>query len=137
MLPPLFSGMLSPDLPDFETRMNQLINDIYGITKRPPLGPPPEVVTQSVETETDYSAAASTVAKLFVQTTKYAIFRDPQLRVSQIVEMTSLSQPDVEDALFELSEFVEVSHDRALVKELESSITEALLRPLNTWGEEL
>ena len=117
MLPPLLSGMLSPSLSDFETGMKQLINDIYGVTKKPPLGPPPDVVTQSVETETGYSAAAFTVAKLFVQTTKYAIFGDPQLRVSQIVEMTSLSQPDVEDALYELSEFVEVSHDRVLVKD--------------------
>ena len=117
MLPPLLSGMLSPDLSDFETGMKQLINDIYGVTKKPPLGPPPEVVTQSVETETGYSAAVSTVAKLFVRTTKYAIFGDPQLRVSQIAEMTSLTQQDVEDALYELSGFVKVSHDRVLAKD--------------------
>ncbi len=116
-LPPLLSGMLSPDLSDFERGMNQLINDIYGVAKRPPLGPPPEVVTQSAETETGYSAAASTVAKLFVLTTKNAIIGDPQLRMSQIAEATSLTQQDVEDTLYELSGFVEVSHDRVLVKD--------------------
>ena len=116
-LPPLLSGTLSPDLSDFEAGMKKLINDIHGVALSPPLGAPPEAVAQSVETETGYSMATSTVAKLFVETTEHATFGEPQLTMSEIAEKTELSEEDVEDALYELCEMVKVSHDRVLVKD--------------------
>lgn len=116
-LPPLLSGMLSPDLSDFTADMKQLINDIYGVGRKPPLGPPPEAVAQSAKTETGCSVAASTVAKLFVETTRNALCGDPQLTVSKIAEKTELSEEDVEDALDELGGMVEVGRYRVLVKD--------------------
>ena len=114
-LPPLLSGMFSPDLSNFGVGMKQLINDIYGVVLRPPVGPPPEGVAQSAETETGYSVAASTVAKLFVETTRNALFGDPTLTVSKIAEKTELSEEDVNDTLYELGGMVKVSHDRVFV----------------------
>lgn len=102
-LPPLFSGMLSPDLlSDFEGGMKKLVNDIHGVVLKPPLGAPPEAVARREETNTGCSPAATTVAKLFVENTEHALFADPQTTVSEIAEQTNLPEEDVDDALHEL-----------------------------------
>ena len=102
-LPPLISGILSPDLSsDFDGEMTQLVNDIHGVVLKPPLGAPPEAVKQYEETNTGCSPAATTVAKLFVENTEHALFADPQTTVSEIAEQTNLPEEDVDDALHEL-----------------------------------
>jgi len=116
-LPPLVSGMLSPDLSDFDGGMKQLVNDIHGVVRKPPLGAPPEAVAQAEETETGHSPAATTVAKLFVESTEHAMFADPQMTVDEIADKTGLSRDDAEDALFELSGLVKVSLDHVLVQD--------------------
>lgn len=116
-LPPLLSGMLSPDLSDFDEGIKQLINDIHGVVRKPPLGAPPEAVAEVVQTETGYSAAASKVAKLFVDKTEHALFADPQMMVTEIAATTGLSEDDVEDALYELGSLVKVSHGNVLVND--------------------
>lgn len=116
-LPPLLSGMLSPDLSDFDGGMKQLVNDIHGVVRKPPLGAPPEAVAQAEETETGHSPAATTVAKLFVESTEHAMFADPQMTVDEIADKTGLSRDDAEDALFELSGLVKVSLDHVLVQD--------------------
>ena len=131
-LPPLLSGIFSPDLSDFEAGLKQLINDIHGVALSPPLGAPPETVAQSVETKTGYSVAASTVAKLFVETTEHATFGDPQLTISEIMGKTELSEEDVEDALYELCEMVKVSHDRVLVKDELFATFDKFWKPWNS-----
>jgi len=44
-LPPLLKGMISPSLDDFEPAMRQLIDDIHGISRKPPLGAAPPAAT--------------------------------------------------------------------------------------------
>jgi TIR domain len=44
-LPPLLRGMLSPSIDDFDADMRQLVNDIHGISRKPPLGSAPAAKT--------------------------------------------------------------------------------------------
>lgn len=113
-LPPLLSGMLSPAIDDFDFDVRQLVNDIHGVSRKPPLGEAP--VPVSIQATTGYSAAANAVAKAFVEGTETATFGDPQLSVSDLAERTALSEDDVRDALHELGHLVDASFDRALVQ---------------------
>lgn len=101
-LPPLLAGMLSPSLDDFDADIRQLISDIHGLTRKPPLGTAP---VKPLAVPTGYSSAATTVAKLFVETSRTALFADPQLTVEAVSEQTGLSEEDVRDALHELQSF--------------------------------
>lgn len=101
-LPPLLSGMLSPSLDNFNDDIRQVVSDIHGLTRRPPLGAAP---VKPLAVSTGYSSAATAVAKLFVETSKTALFADPQLTVEEISEQTRLSEDDVRDALHELQSF--------------------------------
>lgn len=103
-LPPLLSGMLSPTLDDFESGMLQLVHDIHGISKKPALGPAPQITTLP---ESGYSAAATAVAKFFVEETEHALHFDPRVTASQLAERVGLSVEDTEDALHELGELVD------------------------------
>lgn len=129
-LPPLLSGMHAPEITADED-ITQLVNDIHGISRKPPLGPAPDAVTQAVDKKTGYSPAATAVAKLFVESTKYGRFADPQLSVEKIAEATGLSVPDVKDGLFELSEFFKDAHGDALVKSSLFSTFDKYWKPWN------
>jgi hypothetical protein len=116
-LPPLLSGMLSPEIKDFEADLLQLVNDIYGVTRKPAIGEPPPAVVSASRQETGYSAAASAIARIFVEGSPNALFGDLQLTIDDLQTRTGLSEEDVEDALYELSDFVNVKFSRALAKE--------------------
>jgi len=113
-LPPLLSGMLSPSIDDFDADMRQLVNDIHGISRRPPLGPTPASLAGSKIIR--YSPAANVVAKQFVEASENALFGDPQISVGELVIRTELSEDDVRDALHELRDLFTVSQDWALPK---------------------
>ena len=115
-LPPLLRGSLSPALDDFDTDVRQLVNDIHGLTRKPPLGPAPAAAAAAAP-RTGYSAAASTLAEVFVRESANALFGDPQLTVDDLAERTGLSLEDVRDALHELSTLLTVSFDRTLPKD--------------------
>jgi hypothetical protein len=104
-LPPLLRGMLSPGLENLESDLKQLIADIHGVSRKPPLGPPPPSVNREINS--GFSAAATAVARLFVERTENAASWDPQVSTQEIAEETSLSEEDVADALFELKSMVE------------------------------
>lgn len=110
-LPPLLRGMLSPTVTTDE-EIKQLINDIYGVSRKPPLGPPPSAVAAARQADTGYSPAATAVAHLFVECSKHGLHRDPQFRVCELAQRTGLSIEDTEDALSELSDFVGMSIER-------------------------
>jgi hypothetical protein len=116
-LPPLLSGMFSPEVVDPERDIGELINYIYGITHKPPLGEPPAAVSEAKKLNTGYSAAASSVAKIFVERTITATFGDPQMLVTELQEVAGLSGEDVEDAIHELSGKVQLAHECVLPKE--------------------
>ncbi len=114
-LPPLLSGMHSPEIAADED-IAQLINDIYGLTRKPPLGAPPAAVSAAASTKTGYSAAANAVARYLAENTKWAVFGDPQIRVPDLADKCGLSIEDTRDALYELSAFLDVTHERVLPK---------------------
>jgi len=115
-LPPLLSGMHSPEIAA-DDDIDQLINDIYGVSRLPPSGPPPAAVQTAAVASTGYSAAATAVAKLFVERSKYGLFADPQISVADVAKETDLSVEDAKDALYELSVFLKTSLDHVLVKD--------------------
>jgi hypothetical protein len=114
-LPPLLSGMHSPEIAGNED-IAQLINDVYGVTRRPPRGAPPPSVSAGADAATGYSAAASAVARYFVENSKDGTFADPQIDVEELAQKLDLSVDDTTDALYELSGLVKVSLDHVLVQ---------------------
>jgi len=114
-LPPTLSGMHSPEIATDED-ISQLISDIYGVNRRPPLGAPPAAVTRAKEATTGYSPAATSIARFFVEHSRLGLFADPQLNVANLASETKLSREDLEDALYELSGFLKRSGEHVLVK---------------------
>jgi hypothetical protein len=104
-LPPLISGTLSPEVDGEASNIRQLIDDIHGVTRKPPLGPAPTHVAAAAETVTGYSAAATAVAKVYVEESSGGRSHDPQVRVEVMIEKTGLSEEDVVDAMHELTSF--------------------------------
>lgn len=114
-LPPLLAGMLSPEIRADED-ITQLVNDIHGVSKKPPLGPVPNAVSEATDAQTGYSPAATAIAKLFVERTQHAAFADPQFDVEDLARETGLSIPDVKDGLYELSAFFKDTKRHILVE---------------------
>ncbi|SPH17916.1 hypothetical protein DEA8626_01444 [Defluviimonas aquaemixtae] len=114
-LPPLLSGMHAPEIKADED-ITQLINDIHGISRKPRLGPSPHAQAADAATQTGYSAAANTVARYFVENTKYGRFADPMIDVEPLAEASGLTIDDTRDALYELSGFFKDTKIHALVK---------------------
>lgn len=113
-LPPLLSGMLSPEVNEGATDLRDLVNDIHGVSRKPALGEPPAVATLP---KTGYSSAATAVAQAFVEASKTAGFGDPELSIAALCERTQLSEDDVTDALHELNGMVQVRFARVLPKD--------------------
>lgn len=118
-LPPLLQGSLSPEVDPAAFNVAQLVNDIYRISKKPPLGRPPEVVQLAQQTSTGYSAAASAVAKYFVDASGLARKFDPQVSIAEIASDTGLPRDDIVDAAHELTGMVTVFHEDTLYPEEE------------------
>lgn len=112
-LPPLLSGLHSPEVGADED-ITQLINDIYGVSRKPPPGTPPAAVEHTTGADTGYSVAATAVARYFVENSINALFGDPQVELKELAEEVGLSVEDTEDALYELSHFVKVSFGHVL-----------------------
>ena len=113
-LPPSLKALASPTVTTDE-EITQLINDIYGVSRKPPLGSPPETVAEARQTDTGYSPAATAVTRLFVERSEHGLFADPRFSVGELARETGLSIEDTEDALYELAAFVEMSPERGEV----------------------
>lgn len=105
LLPALLTGMLSPDVDAEASNIQQLINDIHGLTRKPPLGQAPMQATSAAEAETGYSVAANAIAEVFVKGSSGGRLLDPQVRVEDMMKKTGLSAEDIVDAMHELSSF--------------------------------
>jgi TIR domain len=104
-LPPLFKGMLSPSIDNFDTDVQSLIHDILGVSRKPELGPLPSAIASAPAT--GYSAAATAIAKVFVESTANASLMEPMLSVHFLITKTLLSEDDVIDGLHELGDMVD------------------------------
>ncbi len=110
-LPPLLQGLLSPDVDPAMADLTQLINDIHGVTRKPPLGEAPLAARVRAAASSAYSAAANGMAKLFVERSKNATRLDPNFSLTDLSTELGLSQDDVRDALHELRGFIENHRD--------------------------
>lgn len=102
-LTPLLKTILSPEIVNFDQDVVDLIHNIHGISRKPPLGEAP--ITMSAP-ETGYSKAATRVAEIFVRESKTGRIFDPNLSHDELVEKTGLGEEDLEDTLHELQNFV-------------------------------
>lgn len=109
-LPLLLRGMHSPEVDSEAENIQQLVNDIHGVTRKPPLGPAPAPVAKAARTESGYSAAATSVAEVFVKNSSCGRSHDPQIRVEKLMETTGLSRDDIVDALHELTSMTVLDH---------------------------
>ena len=105
-LPPLLSGLLCPEIDKDLTQIKTLIDDIYGLTRKPALGEP-----RASAPFTGYSLAATTIAGLAVNDSANGESHDVELEINEIIERTKLSDEDVVDALYELRAFFVERHD--------------------------
>ena len=108
-LPPLMQGMLSPEISDPKHDLTALVNEIYGVSKKPPLGPPPHAVKVAQQSATGYSAAATAVLKLFSDSASDAFYGDPTFTETELATKLELTLDEVADALHELRSFIEVT----------------------------
>jgi hypothetical protein len=106
-LPPLLSGMLSPRISADASNLLELVNDIHGLTQKPPLGVAPTALDAP---RTGYSAAATTVASVFVARSEHGGYADPRVNIDDLVEEIGLTSEDVADALHELRHRLKVSY---------------------------
>lgn len=118
-LPMLLQGSLSPEVNADSLDVTQLINDIHGISRKPPLGKPPSAVSRASETATGYSPAATSIAKHLVEHTSLARKFDPRTSIAEVVAATGLSEEDVIDGAHELMGLVSVYHKEDLYPEEE------------------
>jgi hypothetical protein len=121
-LPPLLRGMLSPSIEDPERDIEQLINDIHGVTNKPPLGPAPKAAITKAMSST-YSAAANATSKAFVTASKFARKYDPWLSLEDLIKESGLSQEDVVDAIHELRGMVGIHREGVYFPETELFVT--------------
>lgn len=115
-LPPLISGMHSPELDqaDLDEGIRDLVNAIYGVTRKPALGPVPEIATQPM---TGFSNTATAIAKIFVLESPDALFGHPQKTVEELALELSVAKEDIEDALHELRDLVKTSFGTVLPRD--------------------
>ena len=85
----------------FEADVADVVSDIYGISKRPKLGPTP---TNAKAVAPDLSAAASAVVEYLVKASKDGQEHDPHLELDQLKSAIGMTDEDLTDALDELEE---------------------------------
>lgn len=129
-LPPLLQGLHSPEVTPDDLDWQQLVNDIHGVTRKPPLGTVPSVIVQG-STSSGFSPAATAVAKLFVETSVHALQHDPSFNTSELASTLGLSDEDLEDAIYELKGYVSVVFDRVYVEEALFAKFDGLWMPWN------
>ena len=108
-LPPLLATLLSPEIRDVDADVRQLVNDIHGVSRKPPLGAAP-VAIMSKAANSGWSPSAIAVARVFVEASEHGEWASPQVDVDTLAEDTGLTPDDVEDALHELSGVIEDHH---------------------------
>lgn len=111
----LLQGQLSPEIDPATPDLAQLINDIHGITRKPPLGSAPVAVRTGHATVAGYSKAATAVARLLVERSAHATRSGPHVSSDELIAGLALSKDDVKDALNELGSLVMVSPGGDLV----------------------
>lgn len=98
---PFLRTRLTPEFQPGEAGLDALAAEIYGVSKRPPLGEKPRYV-QSHEPGSTWSVGARVVAEYFVRNSEHAEPMDPQANFSSIQEATGLPTPDLRIGVLDL-----------------------------------
>lgn len=91
--------LLTIDEAAFEAKLERLVGDIYGVSRRPPLGKAPTYANASVP---EVSAAASQLAQYFVEHSKSAREWDPSCTFAELKVAMAIPEDDLIDAIDEL-----------------------------------
>ena len=109
-LSPLLRSRMAPEMGSDGTGLDTLVGDIFGLSRKPPIGPKPSALTGP---PSDYSPAAMVIAKLIVEASDHGEDLRPQLTLEELAQRTGLSRDDAEDAVHELRHFMRSElHDR-------------------------
>ena len=98
---PFLRTRLTPEYEPTEESVDALTAEIYGVSKRPPIGEKPQYV-QSHEPGSTWSVGARVVAEYFVRNSQHGQSMDPQVSYSMIQEATGLPAPDVRIGVLDL-----------------------------------
>jgi hypothetical protein len=98
---PFLKTRLTPEFQLGEAGLDTLAGEIYGISRKPPLGEKPRYV-QAHEPGSSWSASARTVAEYFVRNSEHAQAMDPQASYAEIQQETGLPMPDVRIGVLDL-----------------------------------
>lgn len=100
-LSPFLRTRLSPEFTPGREGLEALAGEIFGISKRPPLGEKPRYV-QSHEAGSTWSTSARNVAEYFVRNSETGSSMDPQASYAEIQQETGLPMPDVRIGVLDL-----------------------------------
>lgn len=111
-LPLSLKPLYSPEIreQEFDKFISQLINDIHGVSRQPPLGKAPSVVEDAKAFDSVYSPAALAIAKIFVDGSKDGVRGSMSISHEEIKRLTELSDDDLDDGLYELSDYLQIEH---------------------------
>lgn len=98
---PFLRTRLTPEYMLGSEGLDVLAAEIYGVSRRPPLGEKPRYV-QTHEPGSTWSTAARVVAEYFVRNSEYAQSMDPQTDYQTIEEATGLPRVDVRIGVLDL-----------------------------------
>jgi hypothetical protein len=112
-LPASLGSLHAPTLDDFDADMTALVHSIYDVSRKPSLGPQPDLVTKKVrQSKLGILAAAEALVRLCMETTKHGDSHDPQLDEGTIASKTALGKDDIVDAVEELEASGLIQHNR-------------------------
>ena len=98
---PFLRTRFTPELKPGEDGLDELAGEIFGLSKKPPLGETPRYVhTESPGSA--WSTAARTVAEYFVRQSAHGRPGDPQTSYTEIQEATGLPMSDVRIGVLDL-----------------------------------
>lgn len=98
---PFLRTRLTPELKPGEGGLDELAGEIFGLSKKPPLGESPQYVQEHAPGST-WSVAARVVAEYFVRHSEHGRPMDPQTSYAEIQEATGLPMPDVRVGVLDL-----------------------------------
>lgn len=98
----------------FDENMSVLIEHIFEVTNRPPLGAPRFAVQAEEAEQPNLSVAATMIAKLMVEESEHASLQDPYYEMNSLKLRLGLSAETLEDAVDELERDGSVSIRRVI-----------------------
>jgi len=102
-LPPFLRGLRSVALDEYDTGLRTLLNDIHGISNKPPHGPPFVPHTDvDAATSLGLSIAAYRIVRMFCLLSEDGTYRDPLLGNDEMMSEAKLTVDELEETVDEL-----------------------------------